>query len=1125
MSNFITNENEKSLAERLEKILSVSQQIRALVGFCYFDGFLPLYNALRNNNQIIFKLLIGLDIKLLDKLVVEVEQNYKDNYNKQLDNFLEGFVAYFRHPMSDKQFVYDNAKLLIELIKHNRLIIRKTKKPNHSKIYLFDLDKSQIAARNTFITGSSNLTRSGLVGQEEFNVEIKDYGYEEASRYFEERWQEALPITESEERKQKFIHTLEKRTHLREVTPFEAYAYILKSYLDSYQFGDAKLEIEKIFIDKNYKPFRYQLDAIKQAIPILNAHNGVLIADVVGLGKSVVASVIARLTGRRGIVLCPPGLIGDEAATTGWRGYLKDFSLHDWSVFSTGKLDTVINAIEGDDTIECVIIDEVHRFRNQNTQSYEQLKCICNGKKVIALTATPFNNKPHDLLAILKLFVNTRRSTLTLEDDLEFVFNKIDAEFRKLHYIKKYRDHKDSEKRNRAETYLKILFQRTDVDDKEINARIKRLANQVREIIEPVTIRRNRKDLQTHPVYQKEIQTLSKLKDPEAAFFELDTDQDKFYNDVLNHFQDPDEGGNFTGAVYRPIFYQQGIFKNIDDYDSDNQEALTQDEVTQTNLYALIRRLLVRRLESSFGAFSKSLYAISGLFKKILELIEKTNTYLFDINTIQKILDLLDDENEDKSPEQIDYEIKKLIMEYEQKYDDKRHRVYYLDDSFKMKGKFIQDIKKDILLIEMILKDFNNLHLIDNDPKSFALNKFITTKFKENLNRKILVFTEFADTVYFLKDKLGKLNPELFNRTLFVAGNISATLKNEIITNFDASYKVQNNDYDLIITTDKLSEGYNLNRAGIVVNYDIPWNPVRVIQRVGRINRIGKKVFDELEIFNFFPTEKGKDHADAKTVAATKMFMIHNILGEDVKIFDPEEEPSPSRLFEILNQNPEDAVEESLYTKVYNEFEKFKSLYPDILDRIYSLPNRSKVVKASNNNDLTVVYRRNRLFVQHFDLDDNNNELQLKEMLFEELLDKIRSTPDVKPLKVDSNFWDKYEKAINFHKKIPLANILSKDGKQARNKLIHILRSFTALPNDLYLFVQDLLDDFDNIGSLSSYTISYIAKINIENIEKLIQELTELRNRLGNDYFSKLKSQDDDNTEKEIVISIMNKKD
>lgn len=149
--------------------------------------------------------------------------------------------------------------------------------------------------------------------------------------------------------------------------------------------------------------------------------------------------------------------------------------------------------------------------------------------------------------------------------------------------------------------------------------------------------------------------------------------------------------------------------------------------------------------------------------------------------------------------------------------------------------------------------------------------------------------------------------------------------------NFDASYERQEDKYDILLSSDKISEGFNLNRAGMVINYDIPWNPVRVIQRVGRINRISKKVFDGLYIVNFFPTEKGAELVRSREIAGSKMFLIHNTLGEDAKIFDIDEEPTPAGLYERIRQNPDKMEEESFYTKMLKRFLEVKKENPQLI--------------------------------------------------------------------------------------------------------------------------------------------------------------------------------------------------
>ena len=166
----------------------------------------------------------------------------------------------------------------------------------------------------------------------------------------------------------------------------------------------------------------------------------------------------------------------------------------------------------------------------------------------------------------------------------------------------------------------------------------------------------------------------------------------------------------------------------------------------------------------------------------------------------------------------------------------------------------------------------------------------------------------------------------------------------------------------MLLATDKLSEGFNLNRAAMVINYDIPWNPVRVIQRVGRINRISKKVFDTLHITNFFPTEQGADIVKSREIASHKMFMIHQTLGEDARIFDAEEEPSPAKLFAKVQTNPYDLEKESLYTRLKKLMRQWEDEYPDRVKALDEMPIRIKTAKAFSSDSLVLFIRKGKLF-------------------------------------------------------------------------------------------------------------------------------------------------------------------
>jgi hypothetical protein len=177
--------------------------------------------------------------------------------------------------------------------------------------------------------------------------------------------------------------------------------------------------------------------------------------------------------------------------------------------------------------------------------------------------------------------------------------------------------------------------------------------------------------------------------------------------------------------------------------------------------------------------------------------------------------------------------------------------------------------------MEKILEEVESLKLDIKDPKATKLVRVLKDVLDDahadipieqnSPKRKVIVFSTFKDTIVHIRKWVEKAFP---GKVLVVTGdNFGKEMAKSAKENFDASFEVQTDEYDILLTTDKLSEGFNLNRAGLVVNYDIPWNPTRVIQRVGRINRIGRKVFDNLYTFNFFPTVKGASIVANRAIA------------------------------------------------------------------------------------------------------------------------------------------------------------------------------------------------------------------------------------------------------------------
>jgi superfamily II DNA or RNA helicase len=1106
LGTFITNHGNRDLKNRLQELIKVSTELKFLVGFFYFSGMKEFYETLKelyNEGRLSqghIKILVGLNVDKGNYGLYEAAIKPK-NKNEYLQTLINSIKTAFTSQELDKEEIYEQAKFFVKLLEEKIIIMKKTRDPNHSKLYLFKTNET--TTPHLFITGSSNLTNAGLVSQDEFNVEIKDYGFKEAEEYFDDLWEKSIELSEDDVKR--IAYTIKNETALKNVDPFPAYVYLLKTYIETHKTKDTFEDLVKLMKRKNYEPYSYQLEAVSQAIANCKSHNGTILADVVGLGKTVIACMVAKALGKRGMVITPPHLIGTDDKSTGWKKYLEDFELYNWEIFSIGKLDKALRFIKEHDDIEVIIIDEAHRFRNENTLNYHYLKEICRGKTVILLTATPFNNKPSDIFALLKLFTIPKKSTIVFDEDLESRFEEYKNLFNKLSYIKNYYNSSIEKKKEKALNYYKKIFNKNNetIDINKVKTKTKELAKHIRSILEPVVIRRNRLDLK----HYKEKIDLPEVKDPIEWFYELTKEQSEFYDEVISAFREEELGGRFKGAIYIPIKYEKGI-------KDDDEPKLKEEEnfllTYQRNLYDFMRRLLVKRFESSFGSFYESIKRFKSIHETALDFIEKTNKFILDRKLMEDLAE--------KDPDEILEELEKYEQNLkEQKTNAEYYKVYDLS-KFKQKDKFIKDIQNDIKLFDEFLQKMEELKLTQNDPKADRLIKGIEEFLKEG--RKVVIFTEYTDTARHL-DRI--LKKHFKDKVLTAYGSIGKTTFEEIAKNFDAQYKHQEDKYKILLTTDKLSEGYNLNRAGAVINYDIPWNPVRVIQRVGRINRIGKKVYDEIYIVNFFPTEQGADIVRSRQIAQTKMFMIHSILGEDAKIFDPSEEPEASKLYKRLNEYREDE-EESFFTKIRDELSQIEENYPEVIKEIQNMPHRVKTAKRSDKNELMVFIRKGKdLFVGYKDYTEEDPRI----VSFEEVYEKIKATPETERLKISKDFWDNYKVVLNKDEYTKNESKLRITERKAHNLLNGLLLENNDI-EELKPFILALIKDIERYSTLSEYILQKIIKLEkySDNIEKIKKELEEIKKEIGKDFIERIEKQLKllDLENQKIIITVENQK-
>jgi hypothetical protein len=522
-----------------------------------------------------------------------------------------------------------------------------------------------------------------------------------------------------------------------------------------------------------------------------------------------------------------------------------------------------------------------------------------------------------------------------------------------------------------------------------------------------------------------------------------------------------------------------------------------------------MRRLMVKRFESSFGSFRKSIENFKHITETSLEFIEKHGVYLLDRKLMEKIYSL--------DHEEIEVELKRYEESILRGFMPKNHKRYVIA-TFSRSSEFISDIKSDIKLFDEILMELDSLNLVNNDPKSFCLIQNTLDTLSRPLakgepKRKVVIFTEYSDTVSYLEEKLVE---QFGTRVLVVKGNLSGSIINDIARNFDASSKQQEDEYDIILCTDKLSEGFNLNRAGMVINFDIPWNPVRVIQRLGRINRISKKVFGELNIVNFFPTEFGAGLVKSREIAMNKMFLIHAALGEDSKIFDIDELPSAAGLYQRILQNPDSLEMESFYTRVLREFKEMELKHPDVIKSLETMPPRVKVAKVAKSEKLFVIYKKNQIFV--YECTRHSEGLKTRVTSLEDVYEELRSNSQDKSLPWNTQeFWLMYE-SIESHREFK-NNVMNDQSLEQRalNSIESLIRHFRDNDQDILGFLLDLKRDIINFGTLPDYTLRRISNFTPDS-----SDLSNLREQLGSDYLKFEKEQKSPSI-RETIIAIENK--
>lgn len=903
-TKFFTNENGNSLLKKFKGAFEHIADIyafHAVVGYFRSSGYFSIREHLLRVSEV--KVLVGINVDVISAEAKKRGLMFFGDPERSRDEFVKWMQKDIKEAEYSKE-VEDGILLFMQDIMDNKIQIRvhKTKKL-HAKIYIFLPKKFNEYSGGEVITGSSNLTDAGLgthdIANYEFNVCLRDYDdvafAEEEFKKLWEEGEEILPVD---------VTRIKSKTYIGQLyTPFEIYIKLLIEYFgknidyDPDSVGD---------LPQNFKKLSYQVDAVNQGYQMLLDHNGFMLADVVGLGKTVVASMIAKrflisngTLNTKILVVFPPAL------ERTWKKTFAQFGLDRHAEFiSNGSLHKIIDNTKEElwpkEDYDLILVDEAHKFRNHKSQMFNDLQIICKTpravegnvsgrqKKVILISATPLNNRPEDIYYQLQLFTDARKSTLDVTN--------LQAFFAPL--IKKYKE----------------VLAATKKDGRPDMNALRKIYSAIRDkVLQQITVRRTRTDVKNYKDYLKDLTEqgirFPDIAEPKSVEYEMDKKLEALFYQTISYLVDENRIGYYR---YKAIAWLLDDVK-AKYYTNADRASITLGQIMMTQL--------VKRLESSFTAFKISLNNFRVSTERMINMFSKGKVYVAPDAKVNELM----------NKEWSDEEIEEYILELSEK--NPRNQIFAPED---FKPDFPDKLKQDFASLQELCDEWNK---IEQDPKwDVFLHLLQSELLRNDLNPsgKLVIFTESKETAKYLTTKLAE---EDFDRCLTVSSENRKSLQDTIQDNFDANIKEWKNDYDFIISTEVLAEGVNMHRANMIVNYDTPWNATKLMQRIGRVNRIGSTA-DMIYNYAFYPSRQSDDLVNLYNNAYIKLQGFHTAYGEDAQIYTLEEVLEQVKLH--IKGVPEDEDKRLKYLEIIR---KFKTENDKEFKRIKALPLKARTAR------------------------------------------------------------------------------------------------------------------------------------------------------------------------------------
>ena len=746
--------------------------------------------------------------------------------------------------------------------------------PLHAKLYLLFRDDPI----NPIVgyLGSSNLTFPGLSGQGELNMDVLDHDAAlKLEQWFEDRWTDNLCADITDE----LLQTIEE-SWAREalIPPYHVYLKMAYHLSHEARAGLAEFRIPKVFGDRL---FDFQAAAVKIAAHHLNKRNGVLIGDVVGLGKTLMATAVARIFeddyGLETLIICPKNLVPM------WKDYVYQYQLR----ATVLSLSRVIGELPHLPRYRLVVIDESHNLRNREGRRYRAIQeyVRANESKCILLSATPYNKTYLDLSSQLRIFV---------EDDQD-IGVRPERLLRELGEVEFSRRHQASPRTLAAFDFSE------HADDWRDLMRLY-LVRRTRGFIQDNYAETEQETGRKFLTYEDGTRSFFPTRIPKTVKFAIDESNpnDQYAKLYSQHVVDT------VNEMHLPRYGLGNYLADNPGTPPTTAEKRQIDDLSRAGkrLMGFCRTNLFKRLESSGAAFLQSVerhvlrnYVFLHALKNGLPVpLGTQDAEMLDSRFTDEDADqakgLLFDPGDDEQDEEVQdtggvwtadgFEARaaKVYAEYQGRY--KRRFKWLRSDLFR--HSLESELRADSNALLGLLQIYGawDPH---HDAKLEALHALLTETFPD---QKVLVFSQFADTVYYLEAQLKRKGVQALAG---VTGNsddpTQLAWQFSPHSNQRPGQGQPEHEFRVLVATDVLSEGQNLQDCHVVVNYDLPWAIIRIIQRAGRVDRIGQKA-EEILCHSFLPADGVERIIKLRNRVQTRLRQNAEVVGADEAFFEDE---------------------------------------------------------------------------------------------------------------------------------------------------------------------------------------------------------------------------------------------